>query len=88
LSYFPLARTEHARAGDKDHTGRRSRARTRIRIRRAAVVIVGRAHDCDIPTPDGEENLVVSRHHCLLEIDPPTVRVLISAAPTGPTSMA
>jgi serine/threonine-protein kinase len=37
--------------------------------------VVGRAHDCDIATPDGEENLVVSRHHCLLEIDPPIVRV-------------
>ena len=37
--------------------------------------IVGRAHDCDISTPEGEENLVVSRHHCLLEIDPPTIRV-------------
>ncbi len=37
--------------------------------------VVGRARDCDIPTPESEENLVVSRHHCLLEIDPPTIRV-------------
>lgn len=37
--------------------------------------IVGRARDCDIPMPEGDENLSISRHHCLLEIDPPTVRV-------------
>jgi serine/threonine-protein kinase len=37
--------------------------------------IVGRAHDCDITTPDGDDNLVISRHHCLLEIDPPSILV-------------
>jgi FHA domain-containing protein len=37
--------------------------------------IVGRARDCDISTSESDENLVVSRHHCLLEIDPPAIRV-------------
>lgn len=37
--------------------------------------IVGRAHDCDITTPEGDDNLIVSRHHCLLEIDPPSILV-------------
>jgi eukaryotic-like serine/threonine-protein kinase len=40
-----------------------------------SVCIVGRAYDCDIQVPSDDEHLRVSRHHCLLEINPPEVRV-------------
>ena len=36
---------------------------------------VGRARDCAIQLPNDYLNCTVSRHHCLLEIDPPLVRV-------------
>ncbi len=36
---------------------------------------VGRARDCAIKLPNDYLNCTVSRHHCLLEIDPPLVRV-------------
>jgi pSer/pThr/pTyr-binding forkhead associated (FHA) protein len=36
---------------------------------------VGRARDCAIKLPNDYVNCTVSRHHCLLEIDPPLVRV-------------
>jgi len=37
--------------------------------------VVGRAKDCDIQIPEADHPREVSRHHCLLEIDPPTIRV-------------
>jgi eukaryotic-like serine/threonine-protein kinase len=37
--------------------------------------VVGRADDCDIRFPQDLEYMDVSRHHCLFEIDPPTVKV-------------
>jgi pSer/pThr/pTyr-binding forkhead associated (FHA) protein len=37
--------------------------------------IVGRAPDCDIRLPIEPAYADVSRHHCLVEIDPPRVRV-------------
>jgi pSer/pThr/pTyr-binding forkhead associated (FHA) protein len=37
--------------------------------------IVGRASNCYIQLPNDVAHLVVSRHHCLLEIDPPNIRV-------------
>jgi pSer/pThr/pTyr-binding forkhead associated (FHA) protein len=37
--------------------------------------VVGRADDCDIRFPQDPEHMDVSRHHCLFEIDPPTVKV-------------
>jgi pSer/pThr/pTyr-binding forkhead associated (FHA) protein len=37
--------------------------------------VVGRAEDCDIQLPPDGEHADVSRHHCLLEIAPPTVQV-------------
>lgn len=41
-----------------------------------AVCIVGRAADCKPQIPqDGEESMLVSRHHCLLDINPPDIRV-------------
>jgi pSer/pThr/pTyr-binding forkhead associated (FHA) protein len=36
---------------------------------------VGRADDCDLCLPPGLEYKTVSRHHCLLDIDPPRLRV-------------
>ena len=37
--------------------------------------IIGRAEDCDIRVPLDYLHADVSRHHCLLEIDPPSIRV-------------
>jgi pSer/pThr/pTyr-binding forkhead associated (FHA) protein len=37
--------------------------------------VIGRADDCDIQLARGCGYLDVSRHHCLLEIDPPHVQV-------------
>lgn len=39
------------------------------------ICLVGRAEDCDIQIPSDSDHLQVSRHHCLLEIHPPVVRV-------------
>ncbi len=36
---------------------------------------VGRARDCTISLPLEAEHLDVSRHHCLLDISPPDVRI-------------
>ena len=37
--------------------------------------LVGRAEDCDLRVPSNLEYRAVSRHHCLLDIDLPRVRV-------------
>jgi eukaryotic-like serine/threonine-protein kinase len=37
--------------------------------------IIGRADDCAVQLPSIIENRNVSRHHCLLDIDPPAVRI-------------
>jgi pSer/pThr/pTyr-binding forkhead associated (FHA) protein len=37
--------------------------------------LIGRANDCEIKLPNELEYLAVSRHHCLLELDPPAIRV-------------
>jgi eukaryotic-like serine/threonine-protein kinase len=37
--------------------------------------LIGRGPDCDLRLPAAGEYLVVSRHHCRLEIDPPHVYV-------------
>lgn len=37
--------------------------------------VIGRSHDCDIQLPSTLEFLDISRHHCLLEIEPPDVHV-------------
>jgi serine/threonine-protein kinase len=39
------------------------------------VLIVGRSRDCDLSLPNVEANALVSRHHCMLNIDPPSVRI-------------
>jgi pSer/pThr/pTyr-binding forkhead associated (FHA) protein len=36
---------------------------------------VGRGRDCSVRVPSDGLHPMVSRHHCLLEIDPPEVRV-------------
>ena len=37
--------------------------------------IVGRANDCSPQLPTDEAHKTVSRHHCLLDINPPDIRV-------------
>ena len=40
-----------------------------------ALCIIGRAENCTIQLPTDPGHLDVSRHHCLLEIAPPRLRV-------------
>jgi pSer/pThr/pTyr-binding forkhead associated (FHA) protein len=40
-----------------------------------ALCSVGRGPDCSLRLPNDDAHRTVSRHHCLLEIDPPGVRV-------------
>jgi eukaryotic-like serine/threonine-protein kinase len=40
-----------------------------------AVCIIGRAQDCYPQVPDDAEHKRISRHHCLLDINPPDIRV-------------
>jgi pSer/pThr/pTyr-binding forkhead associated (FHA) protein len=42
---------------------------------RPACVVVGRGEDCALRLPADREHAAVSRHHCLLEIAPPEIRV-------------
>jgi pSer/pThr/pTyr-binding forkhead associated (FHA) protein len=37
--------------------------------------VIGRSSDCDIQLPTSLEFMEVSRHHCVLDIDPPAVQV-------------
>ena len=37
--------------------------------------IIGRATDCSPRIPDNEAHQIISRHHCLLDINPPDIRV-------------
>lgn len=37
--------------------------------------IVGRADDCQLQIPNDDDHRLISRYHCLLDIDPPDVRV-------------
>jgi hypothetical protein len=45
------------------------------RFPKRTVCLVGRAEDCRIRLPSDADHRTVSRHHCLLDIDPPRVRV-------------
>jgi pSer/pThr/pTyr-binding forkhead associated (FHA) protein len=36
---------------------------------------IGRANDCLLCLPNGFAHMDVSRHHCLLEVEPPLIRV-------------
>ncbi|MFT3880707.1 MAG: FHA domain-containing protein [Gemmatales bacterium] len=49
---------------------------TRIPLDIRRICLLGRAPDCDIKVPDEEEYQEVSRHHCIIYIDPPEVRVI------------
>ena len=37
--------------------------------------IIGRAEDCNLQLPNDKEHLTISRYHCLLDINPPNVRI-------------
>lgn len=37
--------------------------------------VIGRAGDCSPQLPDDEHHRTVSRHHCLLDINPPDIRI-------------
>lgn len=37
--------------------------------------IIGRSADCQLQVPDDEEHLQISRHHCLLDVNPPDIRI-------------
>lgn len=39
------------------------------------VCIIGRAKDCHLLLPNDENHKTVSRYHCLLDIDPPAIRI-------------
>jgi serine/threonine-protein kinase len=45
------------------------------RFGKRALCVVGRAEDCKIRLPDDAAHRSVSRHHCLLDVDPPCVWV-------------
>jgi eukaryotic-like serine/threonine-protein kinase len=36
---------------------------------------IGRSHDCDVCLTTEDPDLTISRRHCLLEVDPPVVRL-------------
>jgi serine/threonine-protein kinase len=44
---------------------------------------IGRGADCEICLPNEPGFSTVSRHHCLLDIDPPTIRVQDSGSLNG-----
>ncbi len=37
--------------------------------------IIGRSRDCLVPLTGDDTDLTVSRHHCLLDVDPPDARI-------------
>lgn len=37
--------------------------------------LIGRAEDCDPRLPDDQDHHTISRHHCLLDINPPDIRI-------------
>jgi pSer/pThr/pTyr-binding forkhead associated (FHA) protein len=49
--------------------------RTRYVFEEPVECVVGRAVDCEIQVPADLVHADISRHHCLLAIDPPAVRV-------------
>jgi len=42
--------------------------------------IIGRGKDCGLRIPGDGQRRLVSRHHCMLDINPPEVRIRTSAA--------
>jgi eukaryotic-like serine/threonine-protein kinase len=49
--------------------------RTEYEFDERTTCILGRAEDCAPRLPDDEHHRTVSRHHCLLDINPPDVRI-------------
>jgi eukaryotic-like serine/threonine-protein kinase len=47
----------------------------RRQFERPARVVLGRSRDCDVQLPSTLEFQRVSRHHCVLDVDPPQVQV-------------
>jgi pSer/pThr/pTyr-binding forkhead associated (FHA) protein len=45
--------------------------------------LIGRGNDCGIRLPDEWEFLTASRYHCLLDINPPAIRVRDSGSRNG-----
>jgi pSer/pThr/pTyr-binding forkhead associated (FHA) protein len=45
--------------------------------------LIGRGEDCEIRLPTEPEFQSVSRHHCLLDIDPPQIRVRDAGSRNG-----
>jgi pSer/pThr/pTyr-binding forkhead associated (FHA) protein len=39
------------------------------------VCIIGRSQECNPQLPDDEDHSTISRYHCLLDINPPDIRV-------------
>ena len=52
-----------------------SLAGRKLDLTRPGKYVIGRSSDCDIRLPAGLEFGEVSRHHCVLEIDPAALRV-------------
>jgi serine/threonine-protein kinase len=48
-----------------------------------ALCTVGRSSDCAVRLPDEEQNRVVSQHHCVFDIDPPSIRVWDAGSRNG-----
>lgn len=44
-------------------------------FRERTICIMGRAKDCHIQLPNDEQHKTISRYHCLLDINPPIVRI-------------
>lgn len=40
-----------------------------------AACLIGRSNECNIMLPDDEDHRTISRYHCLLDINPPNIRV-------------
>jgi pSer/pThr/pTyr-binding forkhead associated (FHA) protein len=47
----------------------------RFAFREPALLTIGRSFDCEVHIPSAPEYQDISRHHCLLEIEPPELRV-------------
>lgn len=45
------------------------------RLQERAVLLVGKEVDCHIRLPQDDLHRTISRHHCLLDISPPLVRL-------------
>jgi serine/threonine-protein kinase len=52
-----------------------SRVGATFRFAAPARVVLGRADDCDIRLTGAAADIVISRHHCLVEVGPAGVRV-------------